>query len=221
MSILVGMPWLRQLRIRKSKLRSECIILINKLKIDNGASKLVEKSLICNWKVLVERGKCHSDLMNSNNCNYMSSDLEIKKLLTYILNYTTGGSRKWGLGIKEHILVYLYISTRYLGLNSTAILEPEPFTRYHKNFTSVLFFLLSAIFSFSVSLYHHLSRGANLKVIYAIFFIWRFLQITRENDSGLLLRLFSRKWGHDFAEPSRLDTSIPQYLVAQCSPSLP
>ena len=41
MSILVGMPWLRQLRIRKSKLRSECIILINKLKIDNGASKLV------------------------------------------------------------------------------------------------------------------------------------------------------------------------------------
>ena len=48
MSILVGMPWLRQLRIRKSKLRSECIIFINKLKIDNGASKLVGKSLICN-----------------------------------------------------------------------------------------------------------------------------------------------------------------------------
>ena len=36
----------------------------------------------------------------------MSSDLEIKRLLTYILNYTTGGSRKWGVGIKEHILVY-------------------------------------------------------------------------------------------------------------------
>ena len=36
----------------------------------------------------------------------MSSDLEIKRLLTYILNYTTGGSRKWDVGIKEHILVY-------------------------------------------------------------------------------------------------------------------
>ena len=98
--------------------------------------------------MLVERGKCHSDLMNSNNCNYMSSDLEIKRLLTYILNYTTGGSRKWGVGIKEHILVYLYISTRYLGLNSTAILEPEPFTRYHKKFTGVLFFSFVSNFLF-------------------------------------------------------------------------
>ena len=78
----------------------------------------------------------------------MSSDLEIKRLLTYILNYTTGGSRKWGVGIKEHILVYLYISTRYLGLNSTAILEPEPFTRYHKKFTGVLFFSFVSNFLF-------------------------------------------------------------------------
>ena len=52
MSISVAMPWLRQLRIKKSKLRSEYIIFINKqviakdclnLTMDNGAPKLVGK----------------------------------------------------------------------------------------------------------------------------------------------------------------------------------
>ena len=52
MSILVGMPWLRQLRIKKSKLWSEHIIFINKqvikkdrlnLTMDNGAPNLVGK----------------------------------------------------------------------------------------------------------------------------------------------------------------------------------
>ena len=99
MSVLVGMPWLRQLRIKKSKLRSECIIFLNKqvitktistVTIDNGDSKLVGKiSLILNCKMLVEIGKCHSDLFNSNNYKCMSSDLEIKRLVTYTLNYTT------------------------------------------------------------------------------------------------------------------------------------
>ena len=63
MSVLVGMPWLRQLRIKKSKLRSEYIIFLNKrvitktistVTIDNGDSKLVGKiSLIYNCKMLV------------------------------------------------------------------------------------------------------------------------------------------------------------------------
>ena len=39
--------------------------------------------------MLVEIGKCHSDLINSNNYKCMSSDLEIKRLVTYTLNYTT------------------------------------------------------------------------------------------------------------------------------------
>ena len=52
MSIMVGMPWLRQLRIKKSKLWSEHIIFINKqvikkdrlnLTMDNGAPNLVGK----------------------------------------------------------------------------------------------------------------------------------------------------------------------------------
>ena len=52
MSILVGMPWLRQLRIKKRKLWSEHIIFINKqvikkdrlnLTMDNGAPNLVGK----------------------------------------------------------------------------------------------------------------------------------------------------------------------------------
>ena len=54
MSILVGMPWLRQLRIKKSKLWSEYIIFINKqvitkdclnLTMDNGAPNLVGKKI--------------------------------------------------------------------------------------------------------------------------------------------------------------------------------
>ena len=53
MSILVGMPWLRQLRIKKGKLRSEYIIFINRQIIAKdylhsndvykGASNFVQK----------------------------------------------------------------------------------------------------------------------------------------------------------------------------------
>ena len=97
MSILVGMPWLRQLRIKKSKLWSEYIIFINKqviaedclnLTMDNGAPNLVgKKSLIYNWKVLVERGKYHNGLINSKTVT-----LEIKRLVTNTLSYNTRGA---------------------------------------------------------------------------------------------------------------------------------
>ena len=83
MSILVGMPWLRQLRIKKGKLRSEYIIFINRQVIaknylnsndvHKGASNFVQK--ISNLQLksafqffyTVEIGKCHSDLINSSN----------------------------------------------------------------------------------------------------------------------------------------------------------
>ena len=97
MSILVGMPWLRQLRIKKSKLCSEYIIFINKqviaedclnLTMDNGAPNLVgKKFLIYNWKVLVERGKYHNGLINSKTVT-----LEIKRLVTNTLSYNTRGA---------------------------------------------------------------------------------------------------------------------------------
>ena len=97
MSILVGMPWLRQLRIKKSKLWSEYIIFINKqviaedclnLTMDNGAPNLVgKKSLIYNWKVLVERGKYQNGLINSETVT-----LEIKRLVTNTPRYNTRGA---------------------------------------------------------------------------------------------------------------------------------
>ena len=80
MSILVGMPWLRQLRIKKSKLWSEYIIFINKqviaedclnLTMDNGAPNLVGKKSLINSKTVT---------------------LEIKRLVTNTLSYNTRGA---------------------------------------------------------------------------------------------------------------------------------
>ena len=47
MSILVGMPWLRQLRIKKSKLWSEYIIFVNKQVIKKDCLNLTMELL--NW----------------------------------------------------------------------------------------------------------------------------------------------------------------------------
>ena len=56
--------------------------------MDNGAPNLVgEKSLIYNWKVLVERGKYHNGLINSKTVT-----LEIKRLVAITLNYNTRGA---------------------------------------------------------------------------------------------------------------------------------
>ena len=79
MSILVGMPWLRQLRIKKGKLRSEYVIFINRQVIakdylhsndvHKGASNFVQKisNLQFQFFYTIEIGKCHSDFINSDN----------------------------------------------------------------------------------------------------------------------------------------------------------